>query len=251
MEVIQSIRAHFPEYFAVLRENDGAAFTHIAALRVPEDDTLHYLMKMELWAAALEAHADAAYHALALHSDEDVLNDALQLAVEAHDAHAVICILARLQSTQPQLGRIQCSVMGCANCKSVRVMALRSLLLSPDWTLCRQKMTEARQRNLWTLWLPLLATNPATAETFAEIRQRSQKNWTSFAAAVVAVIVWRRWVLRQMEPGSRFVRAVGRRFAALQLRGPRARVVEWGGEIDVLRTRTPPHLRSMILDDEE
>lgn len=236
-EALQSLRSHFEFVYTSLEHDKGRAFTHIAALPLPVHNEWRFVFLMELWTCAIDNDASEAFHSLALHTPADMLENALDLVVRAHERRAVIPLMACLErrdgwNRHDRLRMIQCGVKGCQQCRDIRAHLLQFFDLEADWTLCRTKLAEARRRKLWTMWQPSLALHPATDVVFARIKSKSKRNLNLFVVAALMVGMWRRWMKRRLHPDSSFVLDfLATRWQAMSVRTWLPSVSGWGGEV--------------------
>lgn len=167
-KVIESLRAHFEDEFSRLGElsTRGARFTELAAIDFPQDYNLRYILQLELWDQALASNASNAFHALALHTDDEFVSDALKIAVSAHNKHAVLCLFAKLVRIEPEdsplIRLIQCSVAGCTNCADARRHVFETLKPRADIQLGETMKALALERGVYDEWRIKMRTNPAT-----------------------------------------------------------------------------------------
>ena len=205
---------------------------------MPQHEGWRDVYILELWNTALDAQAHEALHSLALFTPEDLLENALELVVEAHEFRGVLALMGCLErrdgfNRHDRLRLIQCRVPKCGECRAMRNSMLQFLDLAADWSLCRSKLREARVRGLWRMWQPQLALNPATDVVFARIKAKTKSNWSRVAAAVACVTLWRRWVARRLHPDSSFVVDVlAKRWGALSVTTWAPVVGGWGGELE-------------------
>lgn len=236
-QALQSLRYHFEEVFWALETDEGRPFTRMAALPVPQNEDWKYVFFMELWSTALESNSKEAFHALALFTPADMLDNVLSLAVQEHSSRAIVPLLACMErrdgwNRHNRLRLIQCSQKRCGSCREVRSHLLKVFDLAADWELCRAKMQEARRRNLWSMWQPHLALHEATDVVFAQIKSQNRRNVTSFAAVVLAVVMWKRWIKRRLQPDSSFVLDVlATRWGSMCLQTWKPAVEGWGGDL--------------------
>ena len=236
-QALASLRAHYEDVFATLETQSGRLFSHLAVLPVPQHEAWREVFFLELWSHAFEKSAHEAFHTLALYTPHELLEEALELAVLAHESAALVPLLACLErrdgwNRNDRLRLIQCRTPSCSECRGLRTHVLHFLDLEADWALCRSKLLEARRRRLWTMWQPQLALNPATDAVFARIKTRTKKNWTRVFVAVACITMWKRWVERRLRPDSSYVIGLlASRWTAMSVTTWTPAVGGWGGEM--------------------
>lgn len=236
-QALASLRAHFEEVFQTLETQSGRLFSHLAVLPVPHHDAWRDVFFLELWNHAVDHNAHEAFHTLALYTPQELLEEALEIVVHAHESSAILPLLACLErrdgwNRHDRLRLIQCRSSACSECRGLRNHALHFLDLDADWALCRSKLLEARRRRLWTMWQPQLALNPATDVVFARIKARTKSNWTNVMVAVVCVAMWKRWMERRLRPDSSYVMGLlTSRWTSMTVATWTPAIRGWGGEM--------------------
>ena len=217
---MRALEAHYESLFALVRMDGGMHLAGLDVWNVPVDPLTRSVLFSELWRRALVHRSTQAYHALCLHTPDSEIGECLCMAVAYHDWNAVYALAARLkrmEADRPVITRIHCSAKGCSECKLLRqnlVAHLPEEMLAADFALVRAKLLEARRRNLYEMWRPILLTSSETDVVTWEVVRKARQRWTQLATLVVARALWRRFVDKMMEPGSRYVRKLGARFAS-------------------------------------
>jgi hypothetical protein len=217
-EFLDSLQNHFSFLFRAVEMNRGIPFTNMEFIPFPEDTMLRQTLQMQLWDYALEKESYECFHSLSLFTDTDILFNVLQLAIYHHQVHALVPLIACLERNHQkiQLGNIQCTQKNCKSCSQIRDQLLIYFAFEDDWLLVRNKLKEAKQKNLWIMWKPQLLLNPQTDVITKRILEKNKKGWTTVFFASLASMLWRRWIERQLHPSSSYVNNVlSKRFSNL------------------------------------
>jgi hypothetical protein len=183
-------------------------------MQVIEDEADAYLYLYSLLNMRKEQSREL-YHNLALGVPESALAEVLEHVVHLHDELALLPLLAKAKRVlfpdAPLLSQLNCVKRDCADCRGMRkylVAVLRNHpdnILKDDYSSVRERVQASLRSNLYIMRRPLLWTNPNTDAVFQDIVLAARQRWKMFHFAVFARILWSRWLMRQMAPGSRFV----------------------------------------------
>ena len=215
------------QLFRAIDMRDSMAL-QAARVAVPDDDFLEHAVWMDVWDYSISRDAAWAMHDLALRTPQAILVNVWNLACELHSEPAVMCLLPRLKrevATDSMLmPLISCGETPCNQCKHLQAVVLTRFesvpidassfrcLLDDDFGAVRTAVVKAKQANVFTMQHPILATSAKTAVVYAAMRSRATRRWTMVAAVVVARVMWTRWMKRQLEPGSRYLKLVEARW---------------------------------------
>lgn len=211
MDVVVVIRDHFRNLFTALRIDNGRHFNidNIPRIQV---DGMDRILQLEMWDYALDHRSFHAYHALAILTNEDFLEEALHLAVSKHEFWAIASLSARLSKKGHRVLPLVNCLGRCDDCAYIRDSLLDQLELEHDWAYVRSRLLEARRRNLWIMWQPIMMLSPVSDVVMKRIKSKSAKGLSTLFAAVFFIKLWRSWVQRQMRPESSFVKKVAQRW---------------------------------------
>jgi hypothetical protein len=211
-EVIMAIRGHFPNLFEPLQREHGRYFNADNIPRIMMGG-MDRVLQLELWDFALEHRAYQAYHSLAILTDNDFLEEALYTSVQKHEFWAIASLIARLSAVTSDalLRHVNCAA-GCSDCSYIRSALIDQLDLKNDWAYVRRRIREAKTRNLWGMWRPIMHFSPNSDVILKRIEIKATRGWSKVFAAVFFIKLWRSWVQRQLDPDSSFVKKVAQRW---------------------------------------
>ena len=198
-------------------------------MEIPEDESDAYCMLYTMLdresGSALLVRNEGVAHTLALHVPDTCLEEVLRHVVTLHNFGLLLPLLCRAKRTLYQetaiLGFLHCSE-SCVECRAARkstVTVLRNQLFAPgrfyldtDEAEIRARILLYRRQNVYRLQWPLMMLNCRTDALFQVMHNRTQQLWKVVLFACAARKMWKHWMMAQIEPGTRYVENLGRRF---------------------------------------
>lgn len=218
MQPLLQVREYYIELYSALSS------PHFTSMQWhdPPDAAWRRIFYLDLWEESMRTNATGSQHAIALRIPEECLLDALDLAVFHHSERCIVMLFSRLKrgnyAEVALLGAIQCSGKNCVECAFIRRRIVQdyseTFLLEKDYEFVRRAMISARKRNLWIMHVPLLYNSPKTDAIFRKIAKKTSENWSLLVATVFLRIAWNRWVLRRLEPGSKYLKKISEKWQA-------------------------------------
>ena len=199
------------EYVGIHQGRDVSSLSPL----VFEDYLQQYTM-FSLWRRALENRSGDAYHTLALHTDDEELEDIMSLATSHHDFRAVHCLLARLWKFKKcrLMPFIACTLQQCPDCAMIRrrLLSLYPHVFDKDFTFVRGEFAKARASNSVAMMIPILSLRPDTDVIVYSMQHTSKTLWRTLQFATMARILWKRWIEKQLHPDSNYIKLRSRQF---------------------------------------
>jgi len=224
MEFLQIVRQHYADVYASIQNN---TFQSVNIGRM-DNESIERILWMDFWDVAIQRDAFIDFHDMALRTPAHCLIDVWNLCVQMHGIKAVLGLAPRFKrefvGSGPLLPQIQCTDDGtrCESCAEMRYAAFQRLngvsmdgktdFLTADYESVREAMRKSRQQNLIVMRHPIFMLSYKTDIIYPNIYKKTKRYWNMVLFAICARAMWRRFLERQYNPDSKYVRKIKARF---------------------------------------